>query len=249
MDFSKLHRGAQELLISGVDVASWAFRDLIGQQREWTPTHLHREVSASANVNPLDDVILIDCSASAVTAYLETAVGCSGRQHTFKKTDSSANAMILDGDGSETIDGTASVRFIVQNAALTLKSDGVNWKRVAYENPGGRYTPTVTKGSNVDTASAFQCVFINFGGTAIVAGRVNVDAVSSDSVATSITMSLPVPSDLAVQNDLCGVAFCRDVQQGAVLRAETTTNTAQLQYLSNNASDQPFFFIYMYSLL
>lgn len=244
-----LHSGVEELLRSGVQPFSWAFRNLIGQDREWTATAQPRDVSSSANVNPLDDVILVDCSASAVTMVLETAVGCDGRQHTFKKIDATANAFTLDGNGSETIDGTASLRYIVQNYTVTVKSDGVNWRRVSEYSPGGRYTPTLTKVSNVDTASAFECVFTNFGAMGIVAGRVNVDPTSADA-ATNLQITVPVPSDFASQNDLAGVAFCRDIQQGAALRAETSANAALLQFLPNsNASDQPFFFIFAYALM
>lgn len=130
-----LDPGVLTFLRSAVQNFSWAFRNFIGQDREWTPTAIPRTVTTSGNVNPLDDVVLVDASASAVTMTLETAVACDGRQHTFKKIDSSANAFILDGNSSETIDGTASFRFTVQHIGVSVKSDGLNWRTVAANGP------------------------------------------------------------------------------------------------------------------
>ena len=251
MRLSDFHYGVQELLQSAVQSFSWAFRDLIGQQREWTPTAIPRTVTTSGNVNPLDDVVLVDASASAVTMTLETAVACDGRQHTFKKIDAGTNAMTIDGNGSETIDGTANLAYTIQNVAVTLKSDGINWRRVsgadAYPQ-AGRYSPTLTNQTNVAASSADTLQWGRIGPFVAVAGRVLIDPTSADQQ-TLLRMSLPVPSNFTGQGDLGGVAFCQNVQQGAAIRAEVSADLAQFIYQSNTISDQPFFFIFAYYVM
>lgn len=104
---------------------SWAFLNVIGRDKEWTPIRKPRVVTSSTNVNPLDDTHLVDCTAGAVTLTLETCVAGDGRKHTFKKTDSSSNAMIIDGLGSQTVEGAATVSTIIQGITFIVWSDGI----------------------------------------------------------------------------------------------------------------------------
>lgn len=110
-----------------VDATAWAYDNLLGQMREWTPRRKPRTVTASGMVNPLDDLVRVDTTAGAVTMTLETAVGCDGRQHTFKKIDASGNAMTLDGAGAETIDGAATKATTTQYVSFSIKSNGIGW--------------------------------------------------------------------------------------------------------------------------
>ena len=119
-----------------VNQRSWAFRNLMGQEMEHSSIKQPRSLSSSSTVNPLDELILVDCSGGAVTLTLETAVGCDGRKHTFKKIDSSTNAMTIDGAGSETIDGTATLSTNVEGVSFAIESDGTNW-RVIGDNYSG----------------------------------------------------------------------------------------------------------------
>ena len=247
--------GVLELLRSGVQTFAWAFRDLIGQQREWTPTAKPRTVTTSGNVNPLDDVILVDASASAVTVTLETAVAADGRQHTFKKIDAGTNAMVLDGNGSETIDGTADLRYTVQNVAVTVKSDGINWRTVGGGNAfaiptSGVYMPTLTARANLDSAgAASECQFMRVGTSVVVSGRVDVDP-TAPATSTELGISLPIASNFGAQADCGGVAFARDIAgQGAAIRAETSADTAVMQWISGDITNQPMFFIFMYEVI
>lgn len=70
---------------------------------------------------------LVDASAGAVTITLPTAVGNAGLQHSVKKTDSTANEVIIDAAGSETIDG--DLTFIISDPydSATFVSNGTNW--------------------------------------------------------------------------------------------------------------------------
>lgn len=113
--------------IPATNRTGWAYRDLNNTPREWTPTVKPRSVTASANVNALDDEIRADCTAGVVTMTLETAVGCDGRMHTFKKIDASANALTVATTASQTIDGAATLSLSTRYDAATVISNGTNW--------------------------------------------------------------------------------------------------------------------------
>ncbi|MCI5056881.1 MAG: hypothetical protein MRY83_12275 [Flavobacteriales bacterium] len=84
----------------------------------------------SANYTALitDEVILVDASAGDVTITLPTASGIAGKKYYFKKDDGTANNVIIDGNGAETIDGNATVSTNVAFQGWTMISDGTNWK-------------------------------------------------------------------------------------------------------------------------
>ena len=112
---------------TAINRVTWAWRNLIGLDRDWTPPYRIRTVTASGNVNALDSLVRVDATAGAVVMTLETAVGCDGRPHSFKLIDASGNGMTIDGNGSETVDGAANKATTTQYASFTLVSNGVGW--------------------------------------------------------------------------------------------------------------------------
>lgn len=110
-----------------IDKKGYSFLDLIGQPTEWTPRRHPRTVTTSGGVNALDFLVRVDATAGAVTMTLETAVGCDGRIHRFKKIDASGNAMTIEGAGSELIDGALNQPTITQYDVITVASNGVGW--------------------------------------------------------------------------------------------------------------------------
>ncbi|OIO40628.1 hypothetical protein AUJ10_02640, partial [Candidatus Pacearchaeota archaeon CG1_02_31_27] len=78
-----------------------------------------------------DSVITGDATTAAFSITLPTAVGITGRQYTFKKIDTSANAVTIDGAETETIDGAATYDLSAQWKYVTIVSDGTNWLIVA----------------------------------------------------------------------------------------------------------------------
>jgi len=160
-------------------LASWSFQDIVGQQLEWTPRRQPRTVTASGNVNPLDDLILVDCTAGAVTMTLETCVGCDGRQHMFKKIDSSSNAMTIDGAGAELIDTAANVSTTVQGITFWLKSRGVTgWASVILLPGTAPAAGTVTSVGFTDTNDDTQTAS---GGPITTSGTLDIAAVDAGS--------------------------------------------------------------------
>ncbi len=64
--------------------------------------------------------------AGTQTFTLPTAVGIAGRIYNLKKTGASGTTT-LDGDGSETIDGSLTYVTTTQYESVTVQSDGANW--------------------------------------------------------------------------------------------------------------------------
>jgi hypothetical protein len=83
--------------------------------------------TANYTATTSDDVILCNASGGAFTITLYAASGNSGKQLTIKKTDSSNNAVTIDGNASETIDGTTTKAIAAQYTSLTIVCDGSNW--------------------------------------------------------------------------------------------------------------------------
>lgn len=75
-----------------------------------------------------DSIILVDATGAARTITLPDAAGRTGKVYDIKKIDASANAVIIDGDGADTIDGAASASLTKQHESLTIVSDGANWR-------------------------------------------------------------------------------------------------------------------------
>lgn len=74
-----------------------------------------------------DKTILCDATSGAFTVTLPATQGLSGITYYIKKVDSSGNAVTIDGNGSETIDGDTTVKITTQYEALLLQTDGSNW--------------------------------------------------------------------------------------------------------------------------
>jgi len=70
------------------------------------------------------DVVLADASGGAITITLPSPSANAWVE--VKKTDSSANAVTVDGGGNN-IDGSASFDITTQYESYTMVSDGSSW--------------------------------------------------------------------------------------------------------------------------
>lgn len=87
-----------------------------------------RSENANYNAVAADCVILMDASGGARTVNLPTAVGIAGKVYHVKKTDSSGNAVTIDPNGAQTVDGSGTYAITVQYQSISVISDGANWR-------------------------------------------------------------------------------------------------------------------------
>lgn len=86
-----------------------------------------RSISATGGVNATDDVILADATGGAITLNLPAAASSTNRRLVVKKIDSSGNAVTLDGNAAETIDGAGTLALATQWAHTTIVCNGTAW--------------------------------------------------------------------------------------------------------------------------
>jgi hypothetical protein len=89
-------------------------------------------VTGNTTLNATHSTLLVNASGN-VTITLPAAASVYnstddvGRIYTIKKIDTDANRVVIDGNGSETIDGAATAVITTQYESVTIQSDGSNW--------------------------------------------------------------------------------------------------------------------------
>ena len=176
--------------------------------------------TANYTITGSDDLILGDTSGGTFTLTLPTAASAaSGRVYTIKYTDSGfANALTIDGDGSETIDGDLTKALNTEGEILSVVSDGSNWQVLSRVIPNivNTYTPTVTAFGGITPA---QFVWSRDGEYLEVYGKfvANSPAGSTGAVA--------LPSGLTINTSgISGIYIIGDAVRN-VTSATTNDNT------------------------
>lgn len=77
-----------------------------------------------------DYLIRCNCTDGAITVNLPAASTSTGLLLIIKKTDSSINAVTIDANGAETIDGATTQSIALQYNSFTIICDGTGWNIV-----------------------------------------------------------------------------------------------------------------------
>ena len=104
--------------------------------------------ATTATVSTSEDVVLATtASAWSLTLYACNS-GNNGKRLYIKKTSSDVNALTIDGNASETIEGTTTYALYTLGESLTILCDGTNtkWHILDHTIPSEwvAYTPTIT---------------------------------------------------------------------------------------------------------
>lgn len=83
-------------------------------------------IAGAYTATDLDSVILCDASGGGFTVTLPDAATVKGKVVTIKNIGSSGT-VVIDGNGSQTIDGSATVSLSTQYHFRKIASDGSNW--------------------------------------------------------------------------------------------------------------------------
>lgn len=162
-----------------------------------------------------DDVILCSTTGGGWTLTLPAASGITGKEFYIKKTTSDTNALTVDGNGAETIDGATTYILVCQYSAIRIVSDGSNWHIVS-QNISSAVTLT-SSSSNFGTTSTSLTDVTNLSQAYRVSSRPvkielvfdGVDAVSSPAALgiTRSTGGLPIGGDIKIFRDATPIYY------------------------------------------
>ena len=190
-------------------------------------------IAGATTLTSAHEIVLCNAVSAAFTVTLPTAVGLTGKCYRIKKTDTTFNAVTIDGAGSETIDLNLTRKLLTQNESLQIVSDGANWKILQRQIPSEyvSYTPTLGIVGGTPTTQAFwrrlgDSIEINF--RIVYAGT---------ATSGNFTLSLPLgltidTTKLTLTNHYSPFGFMQANDAGAVLYfcsihyASSTTITA-----------------------
>ena len=126
-----------------------------------------------------DYMLLCDATAAAFAITLPSAATVkAGKEYVVKKTDSSVNAITVDPDGTETIDGSATYTISLQNDWIAFISDGTNWRvvgRAKFLVPSAAYALTDAAAITTD-ASLGNTFSVTLGGNRTLGNPTNPTA-------------------------------------------------------------------------
>jgi hypothetical protein len=155
-----------------------------------------------------DDGVYVDASGGARTITLFAVSGQTGKRITIKKIDSSTNAVTIDANSTETIDGATTTTLNTQYETVTLFCDGDEWhiENRTYPQVWTSYTPTVT---GFGTAASVSFFYRRSGDSMQVMGR--FVAGTSTAVEAQVTLPLSLTSDAT---KVASIRLCGPVAVG-----------------------------------
>jgi hypothetical protein len=200
-------------------------------------TTLSKTTTYTVEEADIGRTIKADATGGAFTiTLLPAATAGDGFEITIIKIDSSANAVTIDGDGSETINGQATRSLQGQWQAVKLRSDATNWQMVG----DAKITPITTVDNTVprydSTEGKLQTsgLTIDDSNNVSTAGTYTSTATSADQIPTGTTAQRPSAAqgmvrentDLDVLEHYNGSAWRILDRPLLHLREQQTANTA-----------------------
>lgn len=91
----------------------------------WRATSVTK--TAAYTITVLDEIILADAAGGAFTLTLPTAAAMSGHGVYVVRMNLGVNAVTIDADGAELINGTTTAVLTLQYQSILLWSDGTQW--------------------------------------------------------------------------------------------------------------------------
>jgi hypothetical protein len=142
--------------------------------------------------------ILVSTGASNRTPVLPTAADNAGREITFKKIDTGAGYVVIEGEGAETINGTANFTLNYQYDWVTLVCDGTAWHSIAKNQVTNwmSYTPTGDWVSNTTYSGKFRRNGSDLDGQIVVQTSAAPTATALDNITLPSGLTIDV-SELA----------------------------------------------------
>jgi hypothetical protein len=171
---------------------------LVGTATSQTLTNKYYQYTKTATktgtyaATTADDVIPVDGTSGAFSVNLFAASGNSGKRLTFIRTDNTiANAVTIDANASETINGALTFPLYTQYEQLSIVCDGSNWFIEDHYIDGTRisWTPTGSWSANTTYTGTWR--------------RINDTAelqvkVALSGAPTSATLTINMPTSISI---------------------------------------------------
>jgi hypothetical protein len=209
--------------------------------------------NADYTITDIDNIrtVLMTTAGTNRTVTLPTAADNDFRIITIKKVDSGTGFVIIDGEGTETIEGQTTVTLYKQWETVTIQCDGSNWFILDAQWAYGIYTPTVTNGTNVSATTTYNCTFQRLSLTQVaVQGKIDIDCGGGAFAASNFEITLPIASEFTVNTDLSGTFVQNDSAGGAMnpgwIDGDSTDNRATFNFNASTGNNQQARFMFTY---
>lgn len=128
--------------------------------------------TADYTMTATDNIIEVDASGAAVTITLLAAATAGAGRYIFIKVTDATNDVTVDGNGAETIDGSATLTISNDNECVILYCDGTNWQifcRYSYGQVAFPATQAASAGANTldDYEEGTWTPDVQFGGAKV----------------------------------------------------------------------------------
>ncbi|MGJ0510257.1 MAG: hypothetical protein ACR652_24695 [Methylocystis sp.] len=188
-----------------------------------------RTVTAAATLQLTDYLVACDATSAGFTLSLPPVIQAKGMTFLVVKVDSSANAVTLDGNGSETINGATTQALSAQWAQAQLYCDGSQWIAFLIGTAAAQpYTPSTWTPTD---ASGAGLTFTTPAGTYEKIGRL---------VIARFALTYPATAD-ATAAQIGGLPFTVANNNAARQGFVSTTDEATLASLQPQANGTTFF--------
>lgn len=112
----------------------------------------------------------------------------------------------------------------------------------------GRYKPTLSNTTNVAASTTWDCMFFRVGDMCFVFGKIDVDTTAAGN--TVLGISLPIPSNLVVAEDLAGTAATiASANDAAGIFGDITNKRATMQWNATSTANIGRYFSFAYRIL
>jgi len=112
----------------------------------------------------------------------------------------------------------------------------------------GTYTPTLTNTTNISASTSFSAHYMRVGNVVTVSGNVNIDPVAT-ATSTIMNISLPIVSTFSSQRNLSGVGADITTTQFSRIYADSTNNSAAIQFIALDATNRTHSFTFTYQVI
>lgn len=175
--------------------------------------------SADYTVTDVDNIrtVLMTTGSSNRTVTLPTAADNTHRIITVKKVDSGSGTCVVDGEGSETIEGSTTITLYAQYESITVQCDGTKWHIVSSEWAAGTYTPATSNEVGFSNTTSFFGWYARTGhkgNILLINGRMQADWNAGSTITTNISLPAAFPLTIGT-TDIGGNASYWDNAQGS----------------------------------